>query len=83
MGVGMGAIIGTAQPDMSCPVRGDLRRAFGPVAAQAGNAAAARVAMAGMSPAFIEAADEATSPVRGLMRVKSMPSFVILFCYIR
>ena len=28
MGVGMGAIIGTAQPDMSCPVRGNLRRAF-------------------------------------------------------
>lgn len=28
MGVGMGAIIGTAQPDMPCPMRGNLRRAF-------------------------------------------------------
>jgi hypothetical protein len=47
------------------------RRAFGPIAAQAGNAAAALAATAGMSPAFIAVAEEATSPVIGFLRLEA------------
>jgi hypothetical protein len=48
------------------------RRAFGPMAAHAGNAAAALPAIAAISPAFIAGALDAASPVIGLMRVNSV-----------
>ena len=66
------------------------RRAFGPTAAQTGNAAAAFSATAGISPAFMARAVLAVSPVSGFFLSNSMISSVIiamnysaLDCYIQ